>query len=264
ARLAEQLAPGVIADQDGTNEPPLQILVRVRDDRRGCEHGAEPRRRPGRAGLGELGIRDRRQVGGEPLAEPRRRPRRLGPSSIGESLEPGPERDVPVEVLLHPFPHLASHGVGVDPAVRRCRHAFAPFDRGPLVLYSTCMSKHNGRGGGRTSRRTRGGWRPAGTAAARRAGHGERATAKGLRTRDELLAAARRVFERDGYLDTRVADIAAAAKLAHGSFYTYFSSKQEVFLAIVRDVGRQIRDAVAPSRADAELDAYEALDRANP
>jgi AcrR family transcriptional regulator len=125
------------------------------------------------------------------------------------------------------------------------------------------MSKRNGRGGTTTKRRTRGGWTPAGTAAARRAGHGERATAKGLRTREELVAAARRVFEREGYLDTRVADIAAAAKLAHGSFYTYFSSKQEVFLAIVRDVGRQIRDAVAPGPADAELEAYEALDRSN-
>ena len=124
------------------------------------------------------------------------------------------------------------------------------------------MSKRNGRSRP-AKKRTRGGWTPAGTAAARRVGHDERVTAKGLRTRDELLDAARRVFERDGYLDTRVADIAAAAGLAHGSFYTYFSSKQDVFLAIVRDVGRQIGDAVASSPADAELDAYEALDRSN-
>jgi len=84
-----------------------------------------------------------------------------------------------------------------------------------------------------------------------------------VRTREELVAAARRVFERDGYLDTRVADIAAEADLAHGSFYTYFSSKQSVFLAIVREIGRQIREAVAPSPADGDLDTYEALDRSN-
>lgn len=111
--------------------------------------------------------------------------------------------------------------------------------------------------------RTRGGWKPAGTAAARREAYGEPATAKALRTRDDLLAAARRVFERDGYLDTRVADIAAEAGLAHGSFYTYFSSKQAVFLAVVREVGRQIREAVAPAPGDADRDAYEALDRSN-
>lgn len=114
-----------------------------------------------------------------------------------------------------------------------------------------------------TGARTRGGWKPAGTAAARREAHEERATAKGIRTRDDLVAAARRVFERDGYLDTRVADIAAEAGLAHGSFYTYFSSKQAVFLAVVRDVGRQIREAVAPAPGDADADAYEALDRSN-
>ena len=110
--------------------------------------------------------------------------------------------------------------------------------------------------------RTRGGWKPAGTAAARREAHEQRATAKGLRTRDDLLAAARRVFERDGYLDTRVADIAAEAALAHGSFYTYFSSKQAVFLAVVREVVRELRAAVAPAPGGAD-DAYEALDRAN-
>jgi AcrR family transcriptional regulator len=111
--------------------------------------------------------------------------------------------------------------------------------------------------------RTRGGWTPAGTAAARRAGQKVRATAKGQRTRDELVSAARRVFERSGYLDTRVADIAAEAGVAHGSFYTYFSSKQHVFLAIVRELGQQFQDAVAPSPADAGADAYEALARSN-
>ena len=104
---------------------------------------------------------------------------------------------------------------------------------------------------------------PAGTAAARRAGQEERTTVKGLRTRDDLVAAARRVFERNAYLETRVADIAAEAGLAHGSFYTYFSSKQAVFLAVARDLGRQFRDAVAPSPGDGEIDAYEALDRSN-
>jgi AcrR family transcriptional regulator len=104
---------------------------------------------------------------------------------------------------------------------------------------------------------------PAGTAAARREAHAQHATAKGVRTRDDLLAAARRVFERDGYLETRVADIAAQAGVAHGSFYTYFSSKQAVFLAVVREVERQLREAVAPSSADAELEVYEALDRSN-
>ena len=47
-----------------------------------------------------------------------------------------------------------------------------------------------------TTRRTRGGWVPAGTSAARRTAHASRTTAKGQRTREELVAAARRNHHR--------------------------------------------------------------------
>jgi AcrR family transcriptional regulator len=111
--------------------------------------------------------------------------------------------------------------------------------------------------------RTRGGWEPSGTAAARRSAHGERVTAKGQRTREELVAAARRVFERDGYSGARVADITAAAGVAHGSFYTYFSSKQDVFVAVVRQVGEQFDAAVTSPPGGRGADPYRALDQAN-
>jgi AcrR family transcriptional regulator len=111
--------------------------------------------------------------------------------------------------------------------------------------------------------RTRGGWAPAGTAAARRVAHGERTTAKGLRTRDELVTAARLVFERDGYTCARVADIAAEAGVAHGSFYTYFSSKQDAFLAVMRDVVARFSEAIAAPPGEVRADAYQALDRSN-
>jgi AcrR family transcriptional regulator len=58
-------------------------------------------------------------------------------------------------------------------------------------------------------------------------------TERGRRMRARLLAAAREVFERDGFLDARVTDISAAAGVAHGSFYTYFRSKTEIFRALV-------------------------------
>src|ERR1700760_4853008 len=111
--------------------------------------------------------------------------------------------------------------------------------------------------------RTSGGWEPSGTAAARRSAHGARVTAKGARTREELVAAARRVFERDGYAGARVADIAVAAGVAHGSFYTYFSSKQDVFLAVMHQVGEQFEEAVTASPAGPRADPYQALDPAN-
>ncbi len=61
-------------------------------------------------------------------------------------------------------------------------------------------------------------------------------SARGARTRAKLVAAARTVFERDGYLDSRVADISAEADTATGSFYTYFDSKEEIFAAVLAEL----------------------------
>lgn len=58
-------------------------------------------------------------------------------------------------------------------------------------------------------------------------------TARGLRTRAALVTAARTVFERDGFLGSRLTDITAEAKCSAGTFYTYFSSKEEVFAAVL-------------------------------
>jgi AcrR family transcriptional regulator len=57
-----------------------------------------------------------------------------------------------------------------------------------------------------------------------------------MRTRAELIQAARRVFERDGYLDARLADVTTEAGTAAGSFYTYFSGKEDVFAAVLEQV----------------------------
>ena len=43
---------------------------------------------------------------------------------------------------------------------------------------------------------------------------------KGQRTRRRLLESARTVFERQGYYDARVVDIATEAGVGHGTFYT--------------------------------------------
>ena len=58
-------------------------------------------------------------------------------------------------------------------------------------------------------------------------------TARGARTRAALVAAARVVFERDGYLDARLTDIAGEAGCSIGSFYTYFAGKDEILQAVI-------------------------------
>ncbi len=66
------------------------------------------------------------------------------------------------------------------------------------------------------------------------------ASARGLRTREALVKAAREVFERDGFLDARITDIAATASVATGSFYTYFASKEDAFAAVVDEVNEEM------------------------
>jgi AcrR family transcriptional regulator len=44
-----------------------------------------------------------------------------------------------------------------------------------------------------------------------------------------LVDAAKKVFERDGFLNARILDIAETAGLKHGSFYHYFESKEQIF-----------------------------------
>jgi AcrR family transcriptional regulator len=70
------------------------------------------------------------------------------------------------------------------------------------------------------------------------------ASEKGKRTRERILKAAERVFERDGFLAARVADIAAEAGVAHGSFYTYFDSKEDVFREAASAVVNEIYEAL--------------------
>lgn len=65
-------------------------------------------------------------------------------------------------------------------------------------------------------------------------------TPKGQRTRARLLEAARTVFEREGFPATRVVDIATEARVAHGTFYTYFDSKTDIFRELVGTVMPEI------------------------
>ncbi|MCK9875333.1 TetR/AcrR family transcriptional regulator [Frankia sp. Ag45/Mut15] len=85
-------------------------------------------------------------------------------------------------------------------------------------------------------------------------------TRRGRQTRGQLVDAARTVFERDGFLHARVADICDLAGLSHGSFYTYFHSKEEVFREVVDSVEL---DLLTPEPAPAGTDAIARIRAAN-
>ncbi|MBW8804636.1 MAG: TetR/AcrR family transcriptional regulator [Catenulisporales bacterium] len=87
-------------------------------------------------------------------------------------------------------------------------------------------------------------------------------SARGIRTRNALIAAARVVFERDGYLDARLADISAEAGVASGSFYTYFEGKEEIFQAVAEQVTEEMVHPHLRARTGV-TDPRELIDLAN-
>jgi AcrR family transcriptional regulator len=87
-------------------------------------------------------------------------------------------------------------------------------------------------------------------------------SARGIRTRNALVAAARVVFERDGYLDARLADISAEAGVASGSFYTYFEGKEEIFQAVAEQVTEEMVHPHLRARTGV-TDPRELIDLAN-
>lgn len=86
-------------------------------------------------------------------------------------------------------------------------------------------------------------------------------TARGWATREKILDAARRVFERHGYLDVKIVDITREAGVAAGSFYTYFDSKEDTFGVLLETLRDEItsHDESVPALPD---DPIEAIRRA--
>ena len=70
-------------------------------------------------------------------------------------------------------------------------------------------------------------------------------TERGRRTLRRLLEAAEQEFGARGYHETAISHITTSAGVALGTFYVYFKSKEEVFRALVADMGAMTRHALA-------------------
>jgi TetR/AcrR family fatty acid metabolism transcriptional regulator len=63
--------------------------------------------------------------------------------------------------------------------------------------------------------------------------------------RESILRAATRVFARNGYFNSKVADIAREAEVADGTVYLYFKSKEEILHSIF---DQNMAEAIAAGR----------------
>lgn len=72
-----------------------------------------------------------------------------------------------------------------------------------------------------------------------------------VNNRKAILAAARETFAELGYGSTTVRDIIRRTKLASGTFYNYFQSKEEIFQALLDANALEVRPRLVESRANA-------------
>lgn len=71
--------------------------------------------------------------------------------------------------------------------------------------------------------------------------------------REEILRAARYVFNKRGYTEARMAEIAERANIAAGTLYLYFDSKEGLVLALAEDFHRRLMEACAPALAHPDI-----------
>ncbi len=97
---------------------------------------------------------------------------------------------------------------------------------------------------------------PVGGPAARRA-----LRSQGRRTMRRLLDAAMKAIDERGYHSTRVQDVVDIANTSHGTFYLYFSSKEDLVRALTIEAANEATDlSRAMSEAGESLD-FESWDR---
>ncbi len=76
--------------------------------------------------------------------------------------------------------------------------------------------------------------------------------------RQLIMNAAQRLFEKKGYESTTVDEIAAEAELGKGTIYSYFKSKDEIYIAILEQ-GLEILKERVFQVVDGQLSAVETL-----
>lgn len=67
---------------------------------------------------------------------------------------------------------------------------------------------------------------------------------RGIESKEKIISAAIVLFAERGYHNTNAPEIAARAKVATGTFYSYFNNKKEVFIEIIQRIFKNIFEKV--------------------
>jgi AcrR family transcriptional regulator len=80
-----------------------------------------------------------------------------------------------------------------------------------------------------------------------------------------LVKAAKEVFEQDGFLNARIVDITARAKMSYGAFYHYFESKEQIFREVAEAQENRLSAPADPDGQPrpADISPFEQIRRAN-
>lgn len=82
----------------------------------------------------------------------------------------------------------------------------------------------------------------------------ERVLARHRRTRDDIVAAAWRLAERDGLASLTLRDLAAEVGMRAPSLYSYFDSKVAIYDAMFAQAHSEMDDALRAAAADTDID----------
>ena len=91
---------------------------------------------------------------------------------------------------------------------------------------------------------------------------GGRREERKAQNRAKLLEAARKVFAEKGYGEATARDIVRETDLATGTFYNYFDDKQDVFMALLDEMGEKGRALARAQRQDSARSLEERISNA--
>src|SRR5215831_12434414 len=70
------------------------------------------------------------------------------------------------------------------------------------------------------------------------------------KTKQDILAAARKVLAEKGYHNTKIIDIAAAADIGVGTFYLHYHTKDALFLELIEETARLLKEDIERARCN--------------